>query len=138
MNKNLQWKVILILAVVALSVWAFYPPDRKINLGLDLKGGVHLVLKVRADDGLKLETDTTVERLRDAMTRGGLQVSKIETTSPTTFVVEGVTNDQGFRAAAVDADTVFQRSSGVGSYTYTMRPNIATQLRDETVTQALQ
>jgi preprotein translocase subunit SecD len=138
MNKNLQWKVILILAVVALSVWAFYPPDRKINLGLDLKGGVHLVLKVRADDGLKLETDTTVERLRDALTRGGLQVSKLETTSPTTFVVEGVTNDQAFRAAAVEADTVFQRSSGVGSYTYTMRPNIATQLRDETVTQALQ
>lgn len=138
MNKNLQWKVILILAVVALSTWAFYPPQTKINLGLDLRGGVHLVLRVQTDDALRLETETTVERLRDALTRAGLQVTKLETTSPTTFVAEGVTNDQGFRTAAVDADTVFTRSSGAGSYTYTMRANIATQLRDEAVTQALQ
>ncbi len=138
MNKNVQWKLILILAVVALSTWSFYPPDRKINLGLDLRGGVHLVLRVQTDDALRLETETTVERLRDALTRAGVQVAKLDVTSPTEFAAEGVTNDQGFRAAAVDADTVFTRSSGAGRYTYTMRPNIANQLRDEAVTQALQ
>ncbi|HEY6508185.1 MAG TPA: hypothetical protein VIY56_09230, partial [Vicinamibacterales bacterium] len=62
MNKNLRWRVITILVVVALGVWAFYPPGQKINLGLDLKGGVHLVLRVQTDDALKLETETTVER----------------------------------------------------------------------------
>ena len=48
MAKNLRWKVLFILGVVALSVWSFYPPDQKVRLGLDLKGGVHLV-HARAD-----------------------------------------------------------------------------------------
>ena len=60
MAKNLRWKVLTIVAVVALSIFAFYPPDQKVRLGLDLKGGVHLVLRVQyrrcaaagsADDG---------------------------------------------------------------------------------------
>ena len=138
MNKNLQYRVITILVVVALAVWAFYPPGEKISLGLDLKGGVHLVLRVQTDDALKLETETTVERLRDALTRAGVQTTKLEATSPTEFVVEGITNDQGFRTTAVEPDAVFNRSSVAGRYTYSMKPNIANQLRGEAVTQALQ
>ena len=138
MNKNLRWKFIIIAAVIALSVWSFYPPSQKVNLGLDLRGGVHLVMRVQTDAALRIETETTVERLREALNMAGVQYTKLEVTSPTTFVVEGIQNDQAFRQASVEADTVFARSSGAGSYTYTMRPNIAIQLRDETVTQALQ
>ena len=43
MMKNLQWRIGLIVAVIGLSVWAFVPPDQKVKLGLDLKGGVHPV-----------------------------------------------------------------------------------------------
>ena len=136
MNQNVVWKLGLIVAVIALSVFSFY--YKGMNLGLDLKGGVHLVLKVRTDDGLRAETETIVERLRDTLTRASVQFSKLEMKDPRTFVVEGITNDQGFRAAATDPDTVFNRTSSVGSYTYSMKPNIENQLRDETVTQALQ
>ena len=138
MNQNVRWKLILILAVIALSVWSFYPPSTKINLGLDLKGGVHLVLRVQTDDALKLETETSVERLRDTLTRGSIQFSKLEMKDVKSFVVEGVQNDQAYRTAAVDVDAVYNRSSGVGGYTYTMKPNIENQLRGEAVTQALQ
>ena len=138
MTKNLQSRAAIIVAVIALSIWAFYPPGQKINLGLDLKGGVHLVLRVQTDDALKLETDTTVERLRDTLTRAGVAFTKLETTSPTEFVVEGIQNDQAFRQTAVDPDAAFNRGSGAGRYTYTMKPNIAQQLRGEAVTQALQ
>ena len=134
--KNVQWKLLVILAVIALSVFSFY--FKGLNLGLDLKGGVHLVLRVQTDDALRLETETTVERLRDTLTRGSIQFSKLEMKDGKTFVVEGITNDQGFRTAAVDADAVYNRSSGVGAYTYTMKPNIENQLRGEAVTQALQ
>jgi preprotein translocase subunit SecD len=137
-NKNLRWKFIVILGVVALSVWSFYPPSQKVNLGLDLRGGVHMVMRVQTDAALRIEGETTVERLREALNRAGVQYTKLEVTGPTTFVAEGISNDQAFRQAAVEADTVYARSSGAGSYTYTMRPNIETQLRDETVTQALQ
>ena len=138
MNKNLQYRVITIVIVIALAVWAFYPPGEKINLGLDLKGGVHLVLRVQTDDALKLETETTVERLRDTLTRAGVQFAKLEQSGAESFVVEGITDDQAFRTAAVEPDTVFNRASGAGRYTYTMKANIAQQLRGEAVTQALQ
>jgi preprotein translocase subunit SecD len=138
MNKNLRWKFIVIAAVIGLSVWSFYPPSEKVNLGLDLKGGVHLVLRVQTDQALRVETETTVERLRDAMARSGVQYTRLEATGPTEFVVEGVSNDQAFRTAAIEADTVFARASAVGGYTYTMRPNLAVQLREEAVNQALQ
>ncbi|MEO7157711.1 MAG: protein translocase subunit SecD, partial [Vicinamibacterales bacterium] len=62
MSKNIRWKLLIILGVIALAVWSFYPPDKKVRLGLDLKGGVHLVLRVQTDDALKLETQTTADR----------------------------------------------------------------------------
>ncbi|MGE3190826.1 MAG: protein translocase subunit SecD, partial [Vicinamibacterales bacterium] len=74
MAKNLRWKVIAILAVIGLSVWSFYPPGQKVRLGLDLKGGVHLVLRVQTDDALKLENETTVERLRERLRTDNITV----------------------------------------------------------------
>jgi preprotein translocase subunit SecD len=139
MNKNLRWRIIVILAVIALSVWAFFPPQEKVRLGLDLKGGVHLVLRVKTDDALRLETDTTVERLRETLKTAGVAVTRLEAASPTTFAVEGIQNDQAFRQAAVAEETVFERQSGTaGRYTYVMRPNYVNQFREEAVTQALQ
>ena len=138
MMKNMQWRLGLIAIVIGLSVWAFYPPDSKVKLGLDLKGGVHLVLRVKTDDALKVETDTTVERLRDTLTRAGVTFSKIEATGPTEFRADGITDDAAFRTQAADAETVYDRSSETGGYSYRIKPNVANQLRDETVTQALE
>jgi preprotein translocase subunit SecD len=138
MMKNLQWRLGLIVVVIGLSVWAFVPPAQKVKLGLDLKGGVHLVLRVKTDDALKVETDTTVDRLRDTLTRGSVAFSKLEATSPTEFRVEGIQDDAAFRAQATETETVYDRSSETGGYSYRMRPNVANQLRDETVTQALE
>jgi preprotein translocase subunit SecD len=150
--KNIRWRSILILTVlVASCAVGVYPivaaqygittpkllMEKQLKLGLDLKGGVHLVLRVERDDALKVETDTTVERLRDTLSRANVQSTKIEARSNDEFVVEGVTNDQAFRQAAAEADAVFTRSSGTGTYTFTMRPNIANQLREESVIQAL-
>lgn len=135
---SLRNKLLIILGVIGLSVWSFYPPDRKVKLGLDLKGGVHLVLRVHTDDALRLETEMTTERLREQLRSSSVQVGNVTVTSPTTFRVEGVQNDQAFRQSAADADTMFNRASGAGSYTYTMKPNIAHQLRQEAVRQALQ
>jgi preprotein translocase subunit SecD len=138
-NKNLRWKLIVILGVVALAVFAFYPPAEKVSLGLDLKGGVHLVMRVRTDEALRIETETTVERLRETLSRAAIQYKSLEVTGPTQFVAEGVENPQAFRQAAVEVDTVFSRTPGAGGReTYTMRPNLVVQLREEAVNQALQ
>jgi len=67
MKKNLRWKAILVLAVIALSLFLSFPPDKKIQLGLDLRGGVHLVLQVMTDDALNRETDQVIIRLQEEM-----------------------------------------------------------------------
>jgi preprotein translocase subunit SecD len=142
MNKNLRWKLLAILVVLGASVWAFYPPHEKVRLGLDLKGGVHLVLRVHTDDAVRLETETSVERLREELSKAGVSAARLEMTSTTTLRVEGVppAQDATFRRVADDQlQAVFNRESGAGGqYTFTMKPNIAVQLRDESVTQALQ
>jgi len=139
MMKNVRWRVALTVAVVALSVWAFYPLNKKLNLGLDLQGGVHLVLRVQTDDALRAEAETTVGRLRDSLSRTGVQFTKLEVTGADEFQVAGLSNDDAFRtASAADAESVFDRNSGAGGYPFKMKPNIARQLREEAVTQAIQ
>src|SRR5688572_25997851 len=96
-------------------------------------------MRVQTDAALRIETETTVQRLRETLSRAGVQYTSLEVTMPTEFVAEGVQNPQAFRTAAVEMETVFSRSPGAGGReTYTMRPNIAVQLREEAVNQALQ
>ena len=81
--KDIRWRIILIAVALGLSIWSFYPPQTKVKLGLDLKGGVHLVLRVHTDDALRVETETTVERLRDSMQRAGVQFTKADVVNAT-------------------------------------------------------
>src|SRR5206468_3062395 len=64
-------------------------------------------------------------------------------TSPdsTHFRVEGVppAQDAAFRQAAIEVQANFDRSAGTnGTYTFTMKPNIVVNLRDDSVVQARQ
>jgi len=138
MMKNLRWRVGLTVAVIALAIWAFYPPDQKINLGLDLKGGVHLVLKVQTDDAVRIETETTSERVRDALTRAGVAFTNVAVQPPGEFRVEGIQDEAAFRDATIDVETVFDRSSSAGTTTFRVKPNIENDLRRQAVDQALQ
>src|ERR1051325_6868728 len=90
MSKNLRWKIIVIVAVTALAVFAIIPPSKKIHRGLDLQGGIHLVLKVKTDDALKIETETSTEQFAEALKRATVTVASVHPTSLTEFVVEGV------------------------------------------------
>ena len=142
MNSNLTWKVITVAAVVALSVWSFYPPEKKVRLGLDLKGGVHLVMRVQTDDALKVETETSAERLREELAGRNMAVAGVTAEPPTRFTVTGVpqAQDQEFRQVAEEQTAaVYDRSSSAGgTYTFTIKPNVERNLRDESVKQALQ
>jgi len=63
MKRNLLWRGLVILASIVISVLLAYPPRQKINLGLDLRGGMHLVLQVHTEDALRAQTDSDMERL---------------------------------------------------------------------------
>lgn len=139
-TNNLYLKLGIIALVAVIAVWSFTPPSEKVSLGLDLRGGVHLVLGVETDDALRLEVETTSEQLKQAAVDQGLTI----TTAPalTDFAVTGVPADRDaeFRTLADSVTSLsYDRSPGPnGSYTFTMRPNIVVQTRRDAVTQAIQ
>ena len=138
---NLRWKILAIVLVIGLAVWAFTPPSQRVRLGLDLKGGVHLVLRVNTDDALRIETQTTADRLRESLTSKAVTGATVTVGSPTAFKAEGIAQgqDAAFRDAANEVQINFDRQSGVGgAYSFVMKPNIVVQLRNEAVAQALQ
>ncbi len=157
MNKNLRWKLITVLAAFVLFfavgpypilAQRYHLPipgwlaEKQLRLGLDLKGGVHLVLRVQTDDALKTSSTTTSEQLREALRTAGVNVTSISVTSPTTFRVEGVPADRDaeFRRVAEEQATGnYDRNPGAGgTYEFRMRPNIEQDMREQTVVQALQ
>ena len=116
MYKNLRWKLLIIVAVTAWAVWSVTPPSTKVKLGLDLKGGVHLVLRVNTSDAVKAETDTASEQLREALRTAGITPTASRPTSITEFVVEGIqpASDQQFRQVAdQQVSAAYEREPGV-------------------------
>ena len=154
--QNLRVKLITIVVVlVVFAAVGVYPliaarygikspswlVEKELKRGLDLQGGVHLVLRVQTDDALRIECETESERLREALRTANISVANIAVTSSTEFKVEGVPADKdaAFREAAIEADTNFNRASGAGgTYTFTLKPNIQQTLREEAVDQARQ
>jgi preprotein translocase subunit SecD len=154
--SNLRWKIITILAVtIIFGAVGVYPiiaarfgitspkvlTDRVLKLGLDLKGGVNLVLRVQTDDALRIESEAEMERLRELLTNARITFTNLTLSGSSAFKVEGISPDQdaAFRTAANELSANFERDSGVnGTYTFSMKPNIAQTLREEAVVQARQ
>jgi len=66
-KKNLLGKSIFAIALVVLVGWCAYPPKEKVKLGLDLRGGIHLVLEVETSTALKGELSEMKTRLADLL-----------------------------------------------------------------------
>ena len=49
--------LIIALALVAGSWFMFWPPQKKITMGLDIRGGLSVILTAHADDGQQLTAD---------------------------------------------------------------------------------
>ena len=154
--SNLRWKILTVLVVfVVFAAVGVYPilsnryglpapavlKAKALKLGLDLQGGVHLVLKVQTDDALKFESEREMERLREELQRQNIPVTEIKLLDPARFTITGIPSekDAEFRNALVETEVNFERSSGTGgSYTFTLKPSIQVSLREEAVTQARQ
>lgn len=78
MMRNHYIKIGFIIAVIAYCVWQIYPPEKKIKRGLDLQGGVHIVLEVQQPpEGEKSMSDVTQRALEIIRNRvDGLGVSE--------------------------------------------------------------
>ena len=62
MPKTLSWRILFTLGIIAVSCWFTFPLKERIKLGLDLQGGMHLILNVdtsKVAAGSKSSSDVT-------------------------------------------------------------------------------
>ena len=90
MKKDLRWKVILVLIVIGLACFLAYPPGEKIHLGLDLEGGMHLVLEVVTEDALSIETDQEILRLEAELKKKNLEYKTIAKEGVSRFSIQEI------------------------------------------------
>jgi len=126
---------------------ALWPPyaiaDKpgKIKLGLDLRGGMHLVLQVVVDDAMNATIDDGVQTVRDQIGRKGIVFSGASRVDTTSLSVEGVEP-----ARVKDARDLLKdyfrdgwevRESGEGRFLVQMTAPLQAQIKDRTVKEAI-
>jgi preprotein translocase subunit SecD len=140
-EKNVLWRVIVIIAVVGVSVWSLWPPEDKINWGLDLQGGVHLVLQVQTDDAIKAELDDAAQRLVSFAADEGIELGAAEVDAGSfLFTVEvPAGTDRGKLNDLVDrAFPDYDVTRAGSTWTLAFKANIERLIRDQAVRKGLE
>src|ERR1039458_7405007 len=110
MKKNLNKKIALIIAVLVICVYGIFgvpsgvsgkalteAMTKRIHLGLDLRGGVHLILQVVVEEAVSAETDNSVGRIQQDLKMANLsfsQVYKPDPAKPQIIRVDGVSPEK--------------------------------------------
>jgi preprotein translocase subunit SecD len=158
MNKNLTWKLVLILAIVVVFTLGIFgiPKDwskqgllsavtDRIHLGLDLKGGTHLILQVQVNDAVNVDSDNVIARLQEDMR--ARKINYVEITKPDSVghpdmvVVKGVAPEQRSDFLSIVNDRLPEYVAAAGaenSYTITMKAQSLADLKSRAVTQAIE
>jgi preprotein translocase subunit SecD len=150
MRKNLRWKLVLILAVTVVCILGVtgFPPSvtkmkERIHLGLDLRGGMHLILQVVTDDAVNVETDLAVERLKEDLRSRQIAFSEVTKRDVKNIEVRDVEPQKTseFRSIVDEGFPIWDRSSLSGSansYVLTLKTTVERQIRTSSVQQAIQ
>lgn len=159
MTRNLQVKAAVIVAVILICIYGIIGIPRSkdelvrnwnnnIKLGLDLRGGSHLVLQVQVQDAFVAEAQQIVERLKEELTKAGIQYATLDNTEPKSIEtadqvrvnVKGIPAEKAgqFRSIATErfpAWTVNTVSST--DYNLSIKPTEALEIRRNTVRGAI-
>lgn len=138
MRKGLQWKAALVVLVIALSIFLAYPPGEKINRGLDLKGGIHLVLQVITDDAVNIETDLQIGLLEDQFKRKDISYETITKGKTGQFSVQRTNPDQEGQIKNLLDDFFRDWDHAIigNTVSLSMKPTLVQYLKDQSVNQA--
>jgi preprotein translocase subunit SecD len=149
MGKNLGTKIGIIVAVLLFFIYGIIGIPHgslkqsiadRIHLGLDLKGGTHLVLAVHVAEAIGSTTDRTVQQLEADMPGAGITgatPAKLDPTHPESLTITGVPTGvssslrtllSGPNYASYDV-----ASQSDGSFKLTMKPTAITDLESRTL-----
>ena len=140
MNRNLLMRGLLVVVVVATCAFWAFPLADSIRLGLDLRGGIHLLLEVLTDDALRAEAQKDVDSLVQELDEKGAPGVTGAVDSPVSFRLTGLAVDQDellpdileetmpyWTWRRADEDVIFDR-----------RPDEVNNIREMAINQALQ
>ena len=158
MNKNLRWKVIVIAATLLVFLFGIFGLPKswsgsgllsamtdRIHLGLDLKGGTHLILQVQVNDAVNADSDRAIERLKDEMRTRKISYTDINkpdpANNPAKIVIKGVPPEAttDLRNLITDRLPEYDATSGAeNSWVLSMKPQQLTELKNRAVAQAIE
>src|SRR5271163_2152677 len=158
MNKNLGWKLVLIFGILLVFLFGIFgiPKDwsgkglvasitDRIHLGLDLRGGTHLILQVQVNDAVNVDSDNAIARLKESMRSHKINYADIvkpdPVNHPEAIVVKGIPPDQtaDFKSIVSDRLPEYDATSGAeNSWTVAMKAQNLKDLKDRAVEQAIE
>ena len=164
MKKNLSWKVLLIIGTLLVFLWGIFlgtdPAtsmqaikehgllagiQQNIHLGLDLKGGTHLILQVQVNDAVKADSQQVAERLKDYLRTANINYGDITiddvANHPEVISIKGVQSSASgdLRNIVTERLPEYDLKSGANdSWTVTMKPSALSQLKQNAVSQAIE
>jgi preprotein translocase subunit SecD len=157
MSPQLKWKFVFILIVLVLCIFAVvampqFPASwaqvgqnvaNRIKLGLDLKGGSHLVLQVQIQEAIGQRCDQTVDQITKQLHEKNIGFGEIRRVDDTHILVRNLdaATSGSFRdlVSTQFADWSMAPAAGeVNGYLLTMKPSVVADLRKQTMDQALE
>ncbi len=158
MNKTLSWKLVIIVGILILFVFGIFgiPKDwsgkglvasitDRIHLGLDLRGGTHLILQVQVNDAVNVDSDNAIARLKEDMRARKINYADIIKADPASrpelIVVKGVPPEQtsDFKSIISDRLPEYDATSGVeNSWAVSMKAQSLAELKNRAVAQAIE
>lgn len=140
MQRKLMWRWIVIGIVTAGAVYFMYPPQQKVKLGLDLKGGIHLVLQVNQMDAVRAEVDDAMERVRAELASKGFppeSMARLEEGDGFRFKPLANTSEKLLDKVLGDRLPDFNITPGV-EITARLKPEVKRAVQDMAVRQGLE
>ena len=158
MNKNLSWKLAVIIGILLVFLAGIFGIPKewsgkgvlasvtdRIHLGLDLRGGTHLILQVQVNDAVNVDSDNALARLKEDLRTRKIDYADIAkpdaVNHPETIVVKGVPPDQtsAFKSIISDRLPEYDASSGAeNSWTVAMKAQNLADLKNRAVSQAIE
>jgi preprotein translocase subunit SecD len=158
MNKNLLWKLGLVVGVLLVFLFGIFgmpqsfsgqgllaAMTKRINLGLDLKGGTHLILQVQVNDAVNVDAQNAIEVLKEQLNKRKVAFSDISQpdpqNNPDKVGLKGISPDGRRDLLDIVSERLpeYNLSSGAdNTWTLTMKPQILTELKNKAVSQAIE
>ena len=158
MTKNLWIKTLLIIGVLLVFLYGIFGLPQKvsgeglasailerIHLGLDLKGGTHLILQVMVNDAVNADTDRAIERLKEGLRSRNISYTEISkpdaVNHPEQIALKGVPPESSgdLRSLVQDKLPEYNLTSlAENNWLLEMKPTVANDLKNRAVTQAIE